>query len=63
MMQKVEKTCSEEHSTLLKVVSMKLGEICTDLVTTAVTGVRDKAQMILDYEQCSSKDNLTRLMK
>ena len=42
---------------------MKLGEICTELVTTAVTGIREKAKMILDYEQSSSKDNLKRLMR
>lgn len=59
----VEKICTEDHSILLRVVSMKLMEICTELVTTAVTGMRDKAKMILDYEQCSSRDNLKRLMK
>ena len=54
-MQKVEKTCSEEHSTLLKVVSMKLGEICTELVTTAVTGVQTCALPILQFDSWVGK--------
>jgi len=50
-----------EHSTGLRVVPMTLLEIFTDLVTTGVIGIRDKAQMTLGCERHSPRDNLKRL--
>ena len=52
---------NEEHSPGLRVVPMTLLETFTDLVTTGVTGIRNKAQMTLGYEQGSPRDNLKRL--
>lgn len=46
-----EKMHSEELSMGLRVAPMKLVEICTKQVTTAVTRLRDRAKMILNDEQ------------
>lgn len=57
----VEKMHSEEHGTILRVAPMKLLEICTELVTTAVSGIRDKAKMLLGYKELSTRDNQKRM--
>lgn len=38
----------------LRIAPMKLAEICAEVIITAVTGIRDKAKVILTDEQLYS---------